>query len=188
MTASIEIIRHSAAVEAMFEPLRPVIGRDFDSYRGHVYRVLSYALHILGPGTPHRGLVEAALVHHDVGLWTDGALAYLEPSIARALAANAEGGWGHDPALLRDAILWHHKLLPFRGPQAEVVNAVRRADWIEASDARFRMGLAREQIAAVRAAIPDHGFLGVLLRLSGELNGGRRLGGLGIVLHRVYKW
>jgi hypothetical protein len=184
----IRIIDHSETVERLLAPLRETLGADYDGYRGHIYRVLTYAMHFLGADETHRRAIETALVYHDIGMWTDHDLAYLEPSIERALAANAAEGWGLDPDLLRNLIYWHHKVLPYRGKDAEVVNAFRKADWVDASGGLVRHGLDRSQIAAVTAAIPDQGFRRTLQRLAGDLADGRPLKGLGRVLLKVYKW
>lgn len=183
--AGIDIVTRSEGIELWLAPYREVLDADFDGYRGHVYRVLSYAMHFLGPAHPRRREVEAALAFHDIGLWTAGTLDYLGPSIAEA-DKDLEGS-DLDGALVRAAIRNHHKVTPYRGPHAEVVNAVRRADWVDASRGRLRKGLTRAQIAAVEAAIPNAGFHAALDRLTGELNGGDRLGGFLTLLRRVLK-
>lgn len=177
----------SPTVEEMLTPYRDTIGGDYEGYRGHIYRVLSYALGLLGPDHPKRRDVEAALVFHDIGMWTDGELAYLDPSIAEARRADAAHGYGLDLALVEAAIQWHHKITPYKGPGAEVVNAVRRADWVDATQGKFRMGFSKSDVAAVEGAIANAGFHDTLQRLAGDLNGGNKIGGLMRVLRRVYK-
>ena len=151
--SDITIIDKTDRVEALFLPLREMIGADYAPYRNHVYRVLTYAMHFLDGDEEARPLVETALVYHDIGMWSDGELAYLEPSEALALAHNEANAWGLDPALLRAAIHWHHKLLPYRGPDARIVNAVRRADWIDASGGKIRHGVPRAQIRKARSSV-----------------------------------
>ncbi len=183
----IEIIDHSERIEALFEPLRERIGEDFRAYRGHVYRVVTYAYHFLERDEDARPLIETALVYHDIGLWTDHELAYLEPSEALALADNEQQGWGFDPELLRAAIHWHHKVFPYRGPHARIVEAVRKADWVDASGGKIRKGLSKAQVQAVEAAIPSYGFADVLQRLAVDLGGSALAGNLR-VLRTVFKW
>ncbi|MEO0911131.1 MAG: phosphohydrolase, partial [Pseudomonadota bacterium] len=71
MTDTIAIIDHSDRVESLFEPYRNKIGDDFPAYRGHVYRVITYAMHFLEGDEDARPIVETALVYHDIGLWTE---------------------------------------------------------------------------------------------------------------------
>ena len=70
-------------------------------------------MHFLGNAEEHERLVQAAFVYHDIGLWTDRVLAYLDPSEAVAIAENIKLGLVLDPDLLRGAIHWHHKILPY---------------------------------------------------------------------------
>lgn len=188
MTESIAIITESPRVEALLAPYRDQLGRDYIGYRNHILRVLSYTMHFLGGDAQHRPIIETALAFHDIGMWSDGDLAYLEPSIAQALAANQREGWGYDPALLTALIAEHHKLRPYRGPHADLVNALRKADWIDASGGMVRQGLSKAQIAAVTQAIPIEGFPQTLMRLAGDLAGGNRVRGLLRVLTRVYRF
>jgi hypothetical protein len=146
-----------------------------------------------------------ALAYHDIGLWTDGTLAYLEPSMARADEAWSTRLEPEAMQLVRDIIHWHHKVTPFQGPFEEVrnrprpevkhsgrsvmlvglalsyafgrvcniglplryalwkvVNAVRRGDWIDASNGAVAAGMPRAHIETVKEAIPHEGFYDVL--------------------------
>jgi hypothetical protein len=187
MSNGIHVIDHSATLETLLEPLRDELGQDYLGYRNHLYRVLTYTLHFLDGDQTHRRLIETALVYHDIGLWTDDDLAYLQPSVLRAQAADAENDWGLDTRLLSDIILAHHKVTPFRGPNARLVNAFRMADWIDATGGARRMGLSKAEIAAVTDAVPDAGFSDALGRLVKDLGGGR-IRGYARVFRNVYKW
>lgn len=169
---SIRIIKQTDWIESLFEPYREVIGRDFEGYRGHVYRVLTYALHLLGGSHPRQKEIETALVYHDIGLWTDAHLAYLEPSIDLMVKDNRDNAWSLDEPLLRDIVFYHHKISAYRGHAAEIVNAVRKADWIDASGGFLRKGITREQIREVNQAIPEAGFHATLKRLGISLSNG----------------
>jgi hypothetical protein len=184
-STSIKIIEHSETVEALLSPFQEQIGGDYAGYRGHVYRVLAYAMYLLGGDETHRRAIETALVYHDIGLGTDHDLAYLEPSIRRVIEDNAANGWGLDPELLRNLINWHHKVLPFLGKNADIVNTFRKADWVDATGGLIRHGLTRAEVDAVTAAIPEHGFRDTFNRPAGELAGGNTLKGLSRVLLRV---
>ena len=81
---SIAVIDHDSIIERELALVRDQVGADFPGYRNHVYRVLTYALHFLGGDQQWRAPIAFALAHHDVGLWTQRALAYLEPSEAHA--------------------------------------------------------------------------------------------------------
>ena len=187
MSADIEIIAHSDRVEQLLAPYRDVIGDDYPAYRGHVYRVITYAMHFLDGDKDARPFVETAFVYHDIGLWSANELAYLEPSEELALADNERHQWGFDPKLLRNAIHWHHKVFPYRGPGSRIVEAVRKGDWIDATDGKIRKGLTKAQVNAVQTAIPNYDFGAVLQRLAGDLGGNKVSGNLRVLRH-VFKW
>ena len=178
---------HRPLVESLFEPYRSVIGKDYDGYRNHVYRTITYAMHFLEQSQKHESLVETAFVYHDIGLWTDKALAYLEPSEAVALRDNDAFGWGLDPEALRGAIHWHHKMFRYRGIHQEVIEACRKADWIDATQGWIRKGLTRSTIAKVEAAFPNCGFHKSLMRLAKDYGGSTIVGGYKVT-RGIVKW
>ena len=182
-----DIIKSDSVVEAELALMADRIGSDLPGYRNHIYRVLTYAMHFVAGEARWRRPFAFALAYHDVGMWTDRELAYLEPSAALAESARGDHAADLDATLIRDLIVWHHKVTPFRGPNAAAVNALRKADWVDASQGMIRKGLTAAQIAQVNAALPAHGFADTLMRLAGDLNHGNRTKGLLRVLHHVYK-
>merc|ERR1712113_164263 len=101
-----------------------------------------------------------------MGLFTDLTLEYLEPSASRA-EQELKGKLSADSMLLvRNIIVSHHKALPWSDSSKEneaIVNAVRKADWVDASTcymrgSYLRKGIPSANIVAARDAIPDMGF------------------------------
>lgn len=174
-------------VDSLFAPFEEVIGADLPGYRNHVYRTITYAMHFLHNAPEFEQLVETALVYHDLGLWTHRKMAYLQSSEELALAHNAKMGWGLDPMALRGAIHWHHKVFRYKGEHQEVIEACRKADWIDASMGRLRKGLARKKIAEVQSAFPNLGFHRSLIRLSKD-NGGSVIVGGFQAIRAIVKW
>ena len=180
------LITHSETLEDRLIEFKEVLGGDYEGYRGHLYRVLNYALYFLDGDETHRSLIETALVYHDIAVWTVPEMAYLEPSVELALEHNAEKGWGYDPQLLSDTIYWHHKITPFRGPNKAVVNAVRKGDWIDATGGKLRKGVSRERIAETYKAIPVGDFYKVLGELGERFYPGNKWAAMRAAL-RVFK-
>ncbi|MEM9366134.1 MAG: phosphohydrolase [Planctomycetota bacterium] len=174
-------------IETLLQPYREVIGADYAGYRNHVYRTVTYAMHFLHDDVQAAPSVETAMAYHDIGLWNDKALAYLEPSEAAVVADNETYGWELDPELLRGIIHWHHKITCYRGPHERIIEACRKADWIDASMGRMRKGLSRKVIAAVEAAFPNEGFHKSLLRLAKDYGGSTLVGGLRVT-RGIVKW
>lgn len=183
----IEPIVSDPTVERYLPQIADAVGTDFAAYRNHIYRVLSYAAHFLGDNPRGREHIAFALVFHDVGMWTDHELAYLEPSESVAERVRTQHARHLDGTLIANIIHWHHKLLSFAGPDGEIVNAARKADWIDASMGMVRHGVARKDVAAMEKAIPLLGFPEVLMRLTKDLRHGNRFAGLWRVLTGVYK-
>lgn len=184
---TIKIKPERPRIEELFSRYRHAIGDDFPGYRNHVYRTVTYAMHFLNDEAEFEPLVETAFVYHDLGLWTHRELAYLEPSEALALEDNARYGWGLDPEALRGAIHWHHKIRPYKGPHERVIEACRKADWIDASKGTLRKGLSRAAIREVEATFPNSGFHDALLRLGNEYGGSMLAGGIQVT-RGIVKW
>lgn len=174
-------------VEDLFARYQQVIGQDFPGYRNHVYRTITYATHFLDNNPDFEQIVETVFVYHDIALWTDRKLAYLEPSEAVCLADNEKYAWGLDPAILRGAIHWHHKIFPYKGPHRKIIEACRKADWIDASKGMLRKGLAKADVKKVEAAFPNLGFHDTLLRLTKEYGGSTLSGGIEVT-RGIVKW
>ena len=60
--------------------------------------------------------------------------------------------------LIKDIIIYHHKFTAFKGQNEAIVNAVRCADWIDASMTLFTKGIPRAQVRKVQKEIPNAGF------------------------------
>ncbi len=174
-------------VEELLARYEKEIGKDFAGYRNHVYRTITYAMHFLNNDPLLEPLVETAFVYHDIGLWTDRELAYLEPSEALALQDNKKHGWGLEPEALKGAIHWHHKIMPYKGPHQHVIEACRKADWIDASQGMVKKGVSKAEIKRVEAAFPNYGFHKTLLRLAKDLGGSIIVGGIKVT-RGIVKW
>ena len=185
--AEIEIKLERANVEELFSRYKDIIGKDFPGYRNHVYRTITYAMHFLGNDPKLERLVETIFVYHDIGLWTDHELAYLEPSETVALEDNQKYEWGLDPEVLRGGIHWHHKIFSYKGQHQNIIEACRKADWIDASKALIRKGLSKSAIKEVELAFPNLGFHDTLLRLAKDYGGSTLVGGIKVT-RGIVKW
>jgi hypothetical protein len=158
------LVVEEALLEDVLTAHRAVLGRDFDAYRGHVYRIYNFALAFAGTGAAERHLAVAA-AFHDLGIWADSTFDYLAPSAERALHYARARGLDVDPAELTRIVMWHHKVLRYRGVGAATVEAFRRADWVDVSWGVLRFGLPTELLRDARRAFPNAGFHRCLLRV-----------------------
>lgn len=184
----IRIITNSDIVEQHLSRYKQYIGADFDGYRNHIYRVMTYANHFLHNDESQADVIATALVYHDIGLWTAGTLAYLEPGVE---VAHKECALIYTPEQLelQDSIIVnHHKIWPYKGGKnAKVVEAVRKADWIDATNGFFNKGMAWSHIAEVKAAIPAAGFYQTLADFGPRLHGSDVYKILSQII-QIYKW
>eukprot|EP01038_Epipyxis_sp_PR26KG_P004088 gene4088-5836_t len=193
-TRKINVISSSPNLDKILKNYQEIIGGDYDGYRNHIYRVLSYSLHFLDGDASQEGKVlkyllaiEAALVFHDIGLWTDRQLSYLEPSTFRA---NQELGsiYSNDELeLVSDIIKWHHKITPFVGKNAAIVNAVRKADWVDATMGLVNYGMPLKHLNTVNNALSESDFHATLVKI-GPRYYGYNIIRIVIELSSIFKW
>jgi hypothetical protein len=210
------------------------IGDDFQAYRHHCLRVLSFAKYFLSlenidfaslEPRVHNDIV-MALAYHDIALWTDGKLNYLTPSVIQMnnrvleemkLSKQSETDeaaiyipmryhWStfeEDSVVASAIIMEHHKLTNYDYHTSknninssdgkpvveninEIVNAVRKADWADATMGLIRFGLPQSLLGAAYEAIPDEGFHNVLLNMGARLSPNSLKGQLEVL--KILKW
>jgi hypothetical protein len=142
------------------------LGHDFIAYRNHVYRVVNLCLALVGDSRLEVEKIAVAAVFHDLGIWTPHTFDYIAPSVALArehLAARRMADWIPD---IEAMIVDHHKVTASNANAQSLVEAFRRADWIDVTRGVRRFGLPRTFIAAVDAAWPNAGFHRRLVHLT----------------------
>jgi len=142
------------------------LGHDLIAYRNHVYRVVNLCLAILGDSRADVEKTALAAVFHDLGIWTNRTFDYIAPSVALArkhLSARGIADWIPE---IEAMIVDHHKLTASRASPQRLVEAFRRADWIDVSRGLRRFGVPRTFIAAVSSTWPSAGFHRRLVELT----------------------
>jgi len=167
---AIKVITHNEVIEKHLSEYRDLIGSDYSGYKNHIYRVLTYSMHFLNNDEKFLEVIGSALVYHDIGIWTDKTLAYLEPS-AELARRNCPTYTEEELTLQENIIVNHHKMWPFVGENEAIVEAVRKADWIDASMGFFTKGMPRKHIKAVKEALPAAGFYKTLRDVGPRLHG-----------------
>jgi hypothetical protein len=158
-------------LEAILAPWKPQIGKDFDGYRNHVYRMVHCVFALRACSEEERQKVIIAAAHHDIGIWSDGTVDYLPPSIVQARKYLEQQGlqaWDEEISCIIDQ---HHKLRRFKGPLAEkypLVEVFRQGDLVDFSLGLFKFGLPGSSIRALKTQFPNHGFHKMLMRSAGH--------------------
>ncbi len=144
-------------IDQTLDQYRNDLGKHFDTYKNHVYRVFSFC-QLLDRNPENIEKYAIAAVFHDLGIWTDHTFDYLEPSINRAkehLSAIGKGEWAEEIALIIDM---HHKISRYNGPFESTVETFRRADWIDVTKGRRSFKLTRAEIKKTTKDHPIKGF------------------------------
>ena len=132
------------------------LGGDFAAYRNHVYRMLNLCVAFVGRSELER--IAVAAVFHDLGIWTNRTFDYIAPSITLAreyLVARAREDW---TAEIETMIADHHKITSSTAAPDSLVEAFRRADWIDVTRGLRRFGIPRPFVSRLYATWPDAGF------------------------------
>ncbi len=155
-------------VEKILSSQAEALGVDHAAYRNHVYRVWHYGVAFLGDDATEsdREKMAVAGCFHDLGIWTHGTFDYLDPSAEMARSYLAEQGRPEDFHDVGRMIHQHHKITRFRAPDGALVEAFRRADWLDVTQGRRRFGLDRKFTSAVYRAFPSLGFFRRLQQLT----------------------
>jgi len=160
-----QIERNLETVEALLSHYESTIGADFSAYRNHVYRVINLCFSLADLGDVEREKVQIAAVFHDLGIWTEGTLDYLEPSAGEAVRFLQETGKPDWEADIVAMIEMHHGIHSCAHYDSPLVDFFRRADIADFSLGMVPMGLSRELIAKLKVAFPNAGFHKRLLQL-----------------------
>jgi hypothetical protein len=128
----------------------------YAGYRGHVYRVPNFARALTPDGDDRDDKLAVAAAFHDLEAF--GGLDYLGPSIQAQdawLGRTGRQGWSSELAVV---IAEHHRPTPYRGAQARLAEAFRKADLVDVSQGLIRSGIPRDYVRAVRRAFDVGSF------------------------------
>jgi len=143
-------------IEPIFLQYKPVLGKDYTKYKNHVYRVFLNCI-LVDPTEPNEEKYAIAAVFHDIGIWTNNTIDYLNPSIEQATKYLAENNKQHWTDEIAQMIYAHHKTSMYKGEHATVEN-FRKADYMDVTLGLFTYGFDRKKIMDNRKAFPNCGF------------------------------
>jgi hypothetical protein len=149
------------SLEKILQLFRSSIAGDFEKYSNHVHRVFHNCC-LIDPANADKYAVAA--VFHDIGIWTDHTIDYLDPSIRQAEMFLLESGQAAWTAEITAMIYWHHKTGKYTGAYSATVEVFRKADWIDVSLGLMNFGLKRSEIRKSGRRFPNRGFHWFLIR------------------------
>ena len=154
---------NNETIENLLEPYRQETGHDFNRYKNHVYRVFLNCL-LLDNNQQNEEKYAIAAVFHDIGIWTNHTLDYLDPSIEQAEIYLTESGRQDWVEEIAGMINWHHKISAYQGEHEQTIETFRKADWIDVSLGLRSYGVSKKQLKENRRKLPRLGFHLFLLK------------------------
>jgi hypothetical protein len=154
-----DLVRHPLIDEILDARKQFARGRleAFEGYRNHAHRIQNFVRSITSLSSQNEEKIAIAAAFHDLCAF-DG-LDYLEPSIeeaARYLRKTGRESWDREIAL---TIAFHHRVRPYRGEAAHLVEPFRRADWNDFTMGLVRWGIPRDVRKAADAMFPVGEFV-----------------------------
>jgi hypothetical protein len=150
-----EIIQRNAVIDEVLSHHHLALGKDLLGYSGHCYRLLNY-VRFLGMDDRDLPLMEVAIAFHDLGVWTDQTMDYIEPSVKLAEQYVLKEELEIDLQHLRLLIAGHHHLSGIENsPLAELL---RKADLIDLSFGAISCGLPKKVFREIKKHFPYNGF------------------------------
>ena len=153
------LVRHPL-IDEILDARREVAGGQdaaFEGYRNHAHRIHNFVRAIASLSAEDEEKIAIAAAFHD--LFAFDGLDYLEPSIeaaGRYLRETGRDAWDREVAYV---IAFHHRLRPYRGEFATLVEPFRRADWNDFTMGLVRAGIPRELRKAADLELPVKAFV-----------------------------
>ena len=143
---------------------KDVIGEDYQGYRNHCTRMLQCCFALIPDcSDEERTKLTIAAAFHDIGIWIEDTVDYIEPSLPPAKAYLEENGrseWYEEVQLM---ITEHHKLTEFDDERYGLVEVFRKGDLVDFSLGKIRFGLPKESVKELKKALPNAGFHKMLM-------------------------
>jgi hypothetical protein len=160
----VDIVTESTLIDEILGPHQKGLGVGYIGYRNHCFRMLNIGRYLV-PDEPQRDDRFAIMAaFHDLPFFLDGDLDYLGRAAEWArdyLSALGRAEWEPEIRLMIDN---HHKVRPYTGPSAPMVEAMRKADWIDVTFTKIRFGIPRSFIREMRSTFPmNEAYKGVAM-------------------------
>jgi hypothetical protein len=144
-------------IEGILQFYTKALGKHYNAYRNHVYRVYHLTL-LYSEDDLSRNELEAlaiAAAFHDLGIWTHRTMDYLAPSQDLAIGYMKENVC-QDEQLVTLLLQPHHKITAVKS--SILVESFRKADLIDLSFGAISLGLPRKLYHDLTAEFPYLNF------------------------------
>lgn len=158
-----EAILKNNTIDSILDTFRSELGKNYEPYRNHVYRVYNFsAMQVRSSESLEKLAIAAAF--HDIGIWTNNTLDYLQPSalLAREYCTRQNLSFSQSTEI-EIMIQNHHKLSKVK--ISELAEIFRESDLIDLSFGLFSKGRSKNDIRLIKALLPNKGFHVFLIKL-----------------------
>jgi hypothetical protein len=156
-------ITSNYTIDSILDSFKSELGKNYEAYKNHVYRVYNFSAMQVNSNESLKRLSIAA-AFHDIGIWTNHTLDYLDPSAKLAKEYCVKNNLTLlESTEIEVMINNHHKLSKVK--ISELAEIFRQADLIDLSLGLVSKGRSRNNIKRTRAMLPNRGFHIFLLKL-----------------------
>ncbi len=156
----------SELLEELLPAYLQLLGADYDAYKNHCMRVFNFCRALVGNSLEVDDKIVVAAFFHEIGIWSDSTFDYIRPSqilARRYLEKSGRTVWIDE---IEAMIGEHHKLTRYRVNPSWLVEAFRKAEWIDVSGGMLRFRLPDDFVTDVLEAFPNSGFHKKLVELT----------------------
>ena len=149
-------VTQNEIIDSILNSFKNNLGKGFESYKNHVYRVYNFAITNITANQDIQAL-SIASAFHDLGIWTNNTFDYIQPSIDLAKKYCLENSITQGMTLeIVTMIEEHHKLSTVK--HARLAELFRQADLTDLTWGLIYRGAGRKNIVKIKETFPNKGF------------------------------
>ena len=156
-------IKYNETIDSILNVHRQDLGRYFEQYQNHVYRVFNFAVPYLVSDIEFE-TISIAAAFHDLGIWTNKTFDYIKPSIDLVKRYSIEN---KIDLVVFDEIAViigeHHKLTSVKN--SKLAEIFRQSDLVDLTFGLIRHGRDKHDMEMIKKTFPNKGFHLYLLKL-----------------------
>ena len=145
-------------LESILSDWKATIGTEYQGYRNHVYRMINFCLALKECSNEEREKIIIAGAFHDIGIWIEGTVDYISPSLPPAIAYLNSRNLEHWSEEIQLMIIEHHKVQKYTNDAYPLVEIFRQGDLVDFSFGLFKFGIPKPYINEVKAQFSNADF------------------------------
>lgn len=158
------IIKNNSVVDGILDDWATVIGKNYNRYRNHVYRVFNYSMAFNDYRNQDEATIAFAACFHDIIVWSEHKFENQTLNIEEVKEYIANQELGVDLHVVSLMIKNHHKVRSYVGEEERLVENFRKADLTDVSKGRVRFGLKQHSVQLCQDTFAYKGFHSAMRR------------------------